>query len=202
MSLKVYCGPMWSNKTTTMIHEINRLMDISSGLVNKSKALIINHQLDTRDPVNIVSSHSSLYKGMNENIDVVSTPQLSSIDVTPYNIIGVDEVNFFTDKDDLVTSITSWLHVNKHIIAVGLDGDSNMNKFGHISELVHLADTFVKLTAICTPCVNDIVNQNAMLNVNNLTPAPFTKKLIHNDLQVQVGGGDVYQCCCRKHHAL
>ena len=91
-----------------------------------------------------------------------------------------------------------WIKQNKHIIAAGLDGDSNMNKFGHISELLHLADSFIKLTAICTTCVKEM--NGVPLNLCNTVPAPFTKKLIRNDNVVEVGGTDLYQASCRKHH--
>ena len=57
-----------------------------------------------------------------------------------YNIIGIDEGQFFTD---LIPMVKFWL--NDHdIYVVGLDGDFHMNKFGSILDLIPLADTAKK----------------------------------------------------------
>lgn len=199
MSLQVFCGGMFSGKTTKMIEEINKFTDIIMG---NSKALIINHIYDIRNTENVISSHSSLYKGLGDNIDVISSSMLSSVDVSNYNIIGVDEINFFDDENDLVTTIKLWISMEKHIVCAGLDGDSNMNKFGYISHLLHLSNSFVKLCAICTLCAQETLNRGDIIAPYNVTPAPFTKKLVSNSSVVEIGGADKYIPVCRKHHTI
>ena len=194
MSLQVFTGPMYSEKTKNMISVVSKLSDITD-----SKVLIINHQLDTRNGSQI-SSHSSLYKGLSDKMDTISTSTLSSVDVSNYTVIGLDETNFFDDEADLVNTIKLWISQDKHIICAGLDGDSNMNPFGYISKLLPIADHFVKLNAICTICTQDIINKGEKVTPTNVTPAPFTKKIIEGNDLIDVGGKDKYIAVCRKHH--
>jgi len=195
MSLKVYTGGMFSGKSSILINEIVKFIYLS---FNK-KGLIINHQLDRRDEINMVSSHNPLYKGLTDKIDVITTDKLSTIDVSDYDFIGVDEVNFFNNPDDLVNTIKNWIKQDKHIICAGLDGDANMNPFGYISQLLPISDNFIKLNAICTICRKENGDQ---LTPTNATPAPFTKKLLCDSNVIDVGGADKYIAVCRKHHSL
>lgn len=195
MSLQVFTGPMFSGKTQTLLRKISKFVDISS-----KQALIINHSLDNRNMGAVISSHSSMYKGINiVNTDVLSIDHLSSINVDKYTMIGIDEINFFTDEYDLVNTIKLWINQGKHVICAGLDGDANMNQFGYISKLLPMADKFVKLNAKCEICKNEMM----VIDPVNLTDAPFTKKLT-NDVNsvnnvVDVGGSDKYIAVCRKH---
>lgn len=75
-----------------------------------------------------------------------------------------------------------------------------MNKFGHISELVHLADKFEKLTAVCTLCIAEITARGEIITPCNIVPAPFTKKIVNGDDQIDIGGSEKYIAVCRKHH--
>jgi thymidine kinase len=199
MSLHVYCGPMFSSKSFRMLMEANKLIDVNN-YFNSNKALIINHELNKRDLINHISSHSSLYKGLSDNMDVVYATILSTVNVDNYHIICIDEINFFEDCEDLVTTIKKWINANKHIICAGLDSDSNMNKFGYISELVHLSDTFVKLNAICTYCSKEIIDRAETITPCNSVPAPFTKRLKEGNSIIEVGGTDLYVAVCRRHH--
>lgn len=198
MSLQVFCGPMFSGKTSRMISEINKFIDIDKNY----KAIIINHKLDTRDVDKIVSSHSSLYKGLNDKIDIITTSLLSEIDVSNYTIIGIDEINFYENEQDLVSTIENWLAQEKHIICAGLDGNHKMGKFGYISSLLHLSDDFVKLSAVCDICVKEILSRGEMITPRNITPAPFTKKIINDGNLIEIGGADKYIPVCRKHHSF
>jgi thymidine kinase len=196
MSLQVFTGCMFSGKSTNLIREINKFTDINKN----NKALIITHQFDTRDITNVISSHSSAYKGLSSNIDTLSCQQLSTVDVTNYTIIGIDEINFFSDEDDLIKTIKSWLLYEKHIICAGLDGDAHMNHFGYISRLLPIADSFVKLNAICNICIKELLEKGETITPINTTPAPFTKKITNDETIIDVGGSDKYIAVCRKHH--
>ena len=203
MSLTVYCGSMFSGKSQRMLGEITRFSDVSES----RHALIINHSLDNRNEVKVVSSHSSLYAGLSNKVDVVSTDKLSTIDVSNYTIIGIDEVNFFSDLDDLLQTIRLWIQQGKHIICAGLDSDFRGKKFGYISELVHLADNFEKLHAICSICLKEIQARKEPVTPHNATPAPFTAKITAPKFNVSddgsvidVGGADKYIAVCRRHH--
>lgn len=193
MSLSIFTGPMYSMKTTSMLREVTLYSDLSK----EKCALIINHSLDDRDISKVISSHSSIYKGLSDKVDAVATATLMSVDVSKYTILSIDEGQFF---NDLVEAVKLWLSMGKHIICVGLDGDANMNKFGHISELVHLADKFEKLSAVCTICMNETLSKGEVITPCNTVPAPFTKKIIQGGEQIDIGGAEKYIAVCRKHH--
>ena len=80
MSLQVFSGSMFSGKSKAMMDSICKFIDVDKN----TKALIINHALDTRDSTHTISSHSSMYKGLNDAIDVQSTTKLESVDVSNY----------------------------------------------------------------------------------------------------------------------
>lgn len=193
MSLVVYPGPMFSGKTTKLLQEIGRYSSITAG----NHALIINSVKDSRDLSNVISSHSPFYKGLSDKIDVVSADKLSDVNVDKYIVIGIDECNFFSDLYD---TVKKWLQMKKHIICVGLDGDFRMEKFGNISDLLHLADKFEKLTAICSVCLEKLLQEKGLITPDKTVPAPFTMRTVSsNDLEV-IGGSEKYKSVCRECH--
>jgi len=195
MYLSVYTGPMFSGKTTHMIQEVTQFCDIT-GL----KAIIINHELDTRDEENLVSSHSSGYKGLSDKITVTFSEYLSKVDVDEYSIIGVDEACFF---NDLYDTIVKWLNEGKNIVCAGLDGNFKMQKFGQINELLHISDKFLKLPSICSKCLEELNTRGETITPYNTVPAPFTrKKCTTNSDTIDIGGSDKYLPVCRSHHAV
>jgi len=195
MSLFVFTGGMFCGKTTKLLQEVGKFSD----LTKTNKALIINSSMDIRDRKNVISSHSSLYRGLNDKIDLVSLERLSDINVNTYSVIGIDEANFFPD---LVETVKKWLSMKKNIICVGLDGDYKMEKFGFIADLLPIADFFMKLNAICSECLHDLTERKEIITPFNTTPAPFTKKLHHGDKVVEIGSADKYAPVCRKHHTI
>jgi thymidine kinase len=198
MSLVVYAGPMYASKTSKMIQEITRYADVSE----KNHALIVNHKLDTRDNDHTISSHSSLYKGISDKIDIVKAEKLADTNVDKYVVIGVDEASFF---EDLVETIEVWLAKGKHIVVSGLDSDYKMEKFGRISDLVHIADKFEKLNAICSVCLKEVTDRGDVISPFDVlsSAAPFTAKLPgSNDNLIDIGGCETYVATCRKHHKI
>jgi thymidine kinase len=192
MSVDCITGPMFSGKTTEFNKKITTWVDVTG-----AKALIINHTFDNRDVKNIVSSHSSSYKGLSDKINVKATSSLLSIDVSEYTIIGIDEANFF---DDLFESVKSWSKDGKHVVVAGIDGDFRATQFGNIADLLSISDSFVKLTAICSKCLRETESRGEVITPCNITPAPFTEKLAKDDKIRDVGGSDKYIAVCRKHH--
>lgn len=192
MSLHCVTGPMKSSKSSTLLSRVNTFGD-----VNTVESLVINHILDTRDVQSGISSHSSMYKGIGR-LAFIKTDKLSSVDVTNYTNIGIDEVQFFME-DDLMNTVEKWVANGKHIICSGLDGNVKMAKFGHIADLLPMAETFVKLNAICDVCRAEVLIVGGQITPMNQTPAAFTRKLIPDDKIIDVGGKEKYLSVCRKH---
>lgn len=192
MSLEVFTGPMFSGKTTKATKKVTKYIDVFGG-----KALFINSAIDNRDEKNKVSSHSSMYKGLSKKIDVVMTKKLAELDVSQYQIIGVDEAQFF---EDLYETVKKWIGDKKTVIVAGLDGDFQMKPFGEISKLLPIADFFIKLNAICSLC---LAENKEIVTPYNVPTAPFTMRMKpKGDVIVDVGGSDKYKASCRKHHKI
>jgi thymidine kinase len=188
-SLTVYTGPMFCGKTTRLITDITGYAD----MYDHVKPLLINSQLDVRNIDEVISSHSSNYKGLSPKVVLTSTGLLNSIDVTNYDVIGVDEAQFFPD---LVKSVKSWVSQGKHVICAGLDSDIHMNPFGHLHELLHFADDFVKLKAVCGKCISE--NKGFLTLTKGASFTGKYSKLCDGNV-VEIGGADKYYASCRRH---
>lgn len=198
-SLTVYVGGMMSGKSSRLIQEITRYADAASySGENQSKPLLINNALDSRSIDTVISSHSSQFKGISSRIDIVSTKKLNEVDVSKYNVIGIDEIQFF---DDLRDTITSWLKLGKHIYCAGLNGDAFQNHFGQVHTLLPICDHFEYLHAICQMCMDEKKKETSILTPIDFQgmQASFSKRLTASTSQVEVGASDKYIAVCRKH---
>lgn len=190
MSLYIRIGPMFAGKTSWLNGTLNKLHDIFN-----YNTIKIVHIDDTRyDNVN-GSCHSN--NEINEMITVIKTKKcMDIVDITDkYDIIGIDESNFF---DDLKIFVLDAINKNKEVYVVGLDGDYKNNKFGQILELIPYSDETIKINAICQKCI-DCNRHNLLIEKRINIVAPFSKKIINSDEQKQIGGKDVYIPVCRYH---
>jgi thymidine kinase len=101
---------------------------------------------------------------------------------TKYDVIAIDEAQFFTGLRDFVVNISPYV---KRIIIAGLDGDFLQRPFGEIFEVLPLASEVLKLHALCMIC-------------NDGTLASFTKRLCEDTAQELVGDSDIYKAVCIK----
>ena len=194
-SLTVYTGPMFCGKTTHLLQDITRYADTTSCL--ESRPLLINSKLDGRDSKHIISSHSSSYRGVSDKIDMISVKHLNQVDVSSYTVIGIDEAQFFPD---LFETVDVWVKSGKHVYCAGLDGDRHMKKFGQIADLLNISDKFVKLSSICSLCLDLEKSKGKIILPNTLHSAPFTGCIVNTTQeQVQVGGANLYRPVCREH---
>ena len=98
--------------------------------------------------------------------------------------MAIDEAQFF--GEDLVEFCARAADEDdKTVVVAGLDGDFLRGTFGHVLDLVPLADSIVKLRARCAVCGERAI---------------FSKK-IDGDLGrlVELGGVDKYVAVCRLH---
>ncbi len=175
-SIDIIMGCMFSGKSTELIRLANRYK------VLEMKVLIVNHKLDNRYSEDAVATHSDI------KMDCLSIDSLSKIKEnykTLYDgsqVIIIEEAQFFEGLYDFV--LDSCEKDGKHVIVVGLDGDSNRNMFGDIIKLIPVCDSVKKLYGLCVRCKDG-------------TKACFTKRLVDNDSQVFIGTTE-FQAVCRK----
>jgi thymidine kinase len=197
-----YIGSMFGGKSTCLIAEITRYIDIIKYCQFK-KPLLINSKIDDRDNSNVISSHSSSYNGISKDIDIIAVKNLSEVNVNGYQVIGIDEAQFFSD---LYETVVQWLKKGKKIYFAGLVGDYKQNQFGDIHKLLPLVNDIKFCAAVCSDCLSEYIKNGSILTPEILSTmkASFTKKISGkqnegNNVQIDVGSEDKYRPSCRKH---
>jgi thymidine kinase len=170
--LELIIGGMFSGKSSELIRRLKRYKAIDK------KVLVINSSKDTRCGDNLIQTHDKVV------FDCVKTNDLSSVSFDDFDIIGIDEAQFFSG---LVHFVYEALNNDKHVIVAGLDGDSSQRPFGEILNLIPLCDDVHKLKALCMECKDG-------------TLAPFSKRIPGNSSdQELIGSNDIYKAVCRNH---
>lgn len=169
--------------------ELMRVIHIDAAM--GERVLYINHAMDTRS-ADCVSTHSSILKTSTDEITYISSRHLKDVDVTGYDVIGIDEGQFF---EDIVDIVTTWVDVlEKRVIVVGLSGNCLRKPFGHILELIPLATEVHLLHSMCRYCAKK----------GKRSKAPFTKRIVEqledaSKVTVDsIGGTDKYVSLCRE----
>lgn len=180
--LDIIIGPMFSGKSS----ELLRRLVISSQL--GLKVLYVNHSLDNRSGTNgeFSTHHPFLSVNGKSAIDFETYSSLRGVRKEEYDVIGIDEAQFF---DDSLIEF-SRIHADsykRHVIVCGLDGNAERKKFGHILDLIPLCDTIKKLRPFCADCAP------------SQSKACFSFKFTSFDSPstVEIGGSDKYKPLCR-----
>ena len=97
-----------------------------------------------------------------------------------FSVIGVDEGQFF---NDVVEFCENMANQGKIVIVAALDGTFERKPFRSILDLVPLAESVVKLTAVCNICHRE---------------AAFTKRKGNETAVEIIGGTDMYMAVCRR----
>ena len=167
--LQLIIGPMFSGKTTELIRIIRRYN------VSTFKTLILKYTLDTRYSEKLATHDKIQY-------EAVPTMKLNDVLETAlkYDVIGIDEGQFFTDLFDFVKTL---LEYGKRVVIAGLDGNYKQQPFGQILQLIPLADSVKKLRAICVCCNHD---------------ASFSHRTTSEEKEQVIGGAESYVAMCRR----
>lgn len=168
--IQVIFGPMFSGKSTELMRRVRRFQ------VAQYNCLVVKYAKDTRYSDTGMATHDK------NTMDAVSANCLA--DVRPLAmkacVIGIDEGQFFPDT---VAFAEEMANLGKIIIVAALDGTFQRKAFGNILSLVPLAESVVKLHAVCMQCYKE---------------AAYTKRIgAEKEVEV-IGGADKYQAVCRK----
>lgn len=179
MSLRIVVGPMFAGKTSEIQSVVRRY-----GCLGK-KVLVLTADIDTRyqrDSVvnhdqTAIPAHGVTITGL---MGVLGWPAFAEA-----TAVVVDEAQFFVGC--LIPFVEAAVDQHgKHVVVVGLDSDAERKPFGDVLALAAQADSIEKKTALCRRCGDG-------------TPAIFTKALAVKEVQVAVGGADMYEPVCRRH---
>lgn len=167
-------GPMYSEKTTSMANSVRRYQ------IAKKKCIIICHTNDIRYDALKKSKESLMNHDKVEfdQVRAIKAVKLEDVDVSEYDVIGIDEIGFFSD----FMIVNTWANNGKIIIAAGLDGNYKQESFNKICDLIPHCENIIKLKAVCMECSAD---------------ASFTHRMSSEQEEIVVGGADKYVSLCR-----
>jgi thymidine kinase len=170
-NIEVICGSMFSGKTEELIRRLKRAQ------IAKKKIAVFKPHVDARYNKSKIVSHN------NNSFDsyVIKNAREILQEVENYNVIAVDEAQFF--GDDLLSIINLLANKGKRIIVAGLDMDYLGNPFGIMGNILAISNNITKLQAICDRC-------------SNLASYSFRKN--NNPSLIHVGDKKEYLALCRK----
>lgn len=180
MSLEVVMGPMFSGKTSYALSYVRRQRAIGK------RVLVIKPDIDNRYTKNdlIVSHDQDRLECMLWNTKEPLC-QIKLETIRDYDCFVLEEAQFFNHLHHFCNELL--IQFRKNILVVGLDGCALQKKFGEILDIIPLASSVTKLSALCQLCRNG-------------TLAPYTStKYEANEQQVSVGGAEKYIAVCLNH---
>ncbi|PRP84146.1 thymidine kinase 1, soluble [Planoprotostelium fungivorum] len=168
-SIQLIFGPMFSGKTTELLRRIRR------ETIAKRRCLVVKFKKDTRYSEDCMSTHD---RQMWKAVPAMTLEPLIE-QAMGYDVIGIDEGQFFPDVTNFCEVMAN---AGKLVIVASLDGTFQRKAFGDVINLVPMAESILKLTAVCSGCHRD---------------AHFTRRMT-NDTEVElIGGTDTYVSVCR-----
>tara|TARA_B100001027_G_scaffold197823_1_gene155547 strand:+ start:69 stop:608 length:540 start_codon:yes stop_codon:yes gene_type:complete len=166
--IEVICGSMFSGKTEELISRIKK-----SGKSYR----VFKPETDTRNKKNKIESHNKV------EIEATTIKNISDIlkIKTKYEIIGIDEAQFFSDQIIEVCNLLA--NQGIRVIITGLDMDYSGKPFGPMPFLMAIAEQVTKLHAIC-----DETGE----------PALYSYRKIENSETIMIGEKKEYTPLSRK----
>ena len=167
--IQLIMGPMFSGKTTELLRRVKRYS------IATYKCCLVKYENDDRYDKDGIATHD------NELANAYACSSLSEVidKITQHQVIGIDEGQFLPD---LVECCEKLANEGKIVIVAALDGTFQRKPFGSILDLIPMAETVIKLKAVCMKCYAD---------------AAFTKRTVDSEKVELIGGADKYMAVCR-----
>ena len=179
--LEVVCGPMFSGKSEELIRRLRRAE------IAGQRVLIVKPKIDSRYDIGHVVSHA----GAKMRAVAVDSPADIPGMVESYDVIGVDEVQFFAPE--IVLILDGLVEKGMRVIVSGLDQDFRGFPFGPMPELLCRAELVDKLQAVCHRCAGPGTMTQRLVDG---APAPA------DGATIVVGALEQYEARCRACHEL
>lgn len=175
----MYTGPMFSGKTSRMLAALDRYR------YQHKSVLVVKPKIDDRYAQEEVCSHMGWKHPavcVTDGPDVLRV--LMDLDTSP-DIIAVDEAFMIPG---IANTLLFLYQTGFTIVVSSLDISATGKPFSEIQKMLPWATSIEKCTAVCTVCSQD---------------APYThKKITTDDMEIQVGGSELYEPRCFKHHVI
>ena len=181
--IECICGSMFSGKSEELLRRIKR------GVIAKQKVLLFKPSIDNRYDENRVSTHNG------NSYDSISIEKsfdiLNFVKDTNYDIIGIDEIQFF--DNDIVKIINKLADDGIRVIVAGLDMDFKAEPFHPMPEIMAISEMVTKLHAVCNKCGKEASRSQRLINGK---PAKY------DDPVVVIGASESYEARCRHCHEI
>lgn len=181
--IECICGSMFSGKSEELLRRIKR------GVIAKQKVLLFKPSIDNRYDENRVSTHNG---NSYDSISIEkSSDILNFVKDTKYDIIGIDEIQFF--DNDIVKIINKLADDGIRVIVAGLDMDFKAEPFHPMPEIMAISEMITKLHAVCNKCGKEASRSQRLINGK---PAKY------DDPVVVIGASESYEARCRHCHEI
>ena len=181
--IECICGSMFSGKSEELLRRIKR------GVIAKQKVLLFKPSIDIRYDENRVSTHNG---NSYDSISIEkSSDILNFVKDTKYDIIGIDEIQFF--DNDIVKIINKLADDGIRVIVAGLDMDFKAEPFHPMPEIMAISEMVTKLHAVCNKCGKEASRSQRLINGK---PAKY------DDPVVVIGASESYEARCRHCHEI
>ena len=181
--LECMCGSMFSGKSEELLRRIKR------GVIAKQKVLLFKPSIDNRYEENMVSTHNG---NSYESVNIDKAEQIYDYIIDKkYDIIGIDEVQFFDEK--IVEVINKLADDGIRVIVAGLDMDFKAEPFHPMPEIMAISEMVTKLHAVCNKCGKEASRSQRLINGE---PAKY------DDPIVVIGASESYEARCRHCHEI
>ena len=181
--IECICGSMFSGKSEELLRRIKR------GVIAKQKVLLFKPSIDNRYDENRVSTHNG---NSSDSISIEkSSDILNFVKDTKYDIIGIDEIQFF--DNDIVKIINKLADDGIRVIVAGLDMDFKAEPFHPMPEIMAISEMVTKLHAVCNKCGKEASRSQRLINGK---PAKY------DDPVVVIGASESYEARCRHCHEI
>ena len=181
--IECICGSMFSGKSEELLRRIKR------GVIAKQKVLLFKPSIDNRYDENRVSTHNG---NSYDSISIEkSSDILNSVKDTKYDIIGIDDIQFF--DNDIVKIINKLADDGIRVIVAGLDMDFKAEPFHPMPEIMAISEMVTKLHAVCNKCGKEASRSQRLINGK---PAKY------DDPVVVIGASESYEARCRHCHEI
>lgn len=177
-TIRVFCGPMFSGKTSSFIPiiektlEANKKIKIFRPTIDDRYSNVTNEKVVTNNQ-KIIDIDTQKVNNSEEILN-----QVRNLDI---NLIFIDEAQFFDENLIKVCHIIA--NMGKDIVISGLDMDAFGVPFKTMPQILSIADSIIKLKAICDFCKEEKAN--------------FTYRKDSSTEQELVGGKEKYGAICR-----
>jgi thymidine kinase len=175
--IELILGPMFAGKTTELQRRVKRYQHANQ------RCLIVKFAGDNRyteEEVTCTHDGAKLHskEGSIKTIAASTLGQLQDM-MSPFSVVAIDEGQFFPDVVEVCDALAN---SGKIVVVSALDGTFERRPFNNILNLIPMAESVQKITAVCKICFRD---------------ACFSKRITADTRVEVIGGADMYIPVCR-----